>query len=117
MSEKTLVRAAGAVSLATLISRILGLIREMVIAKYFTVFATDAFFAAFRVPNLLRDLFAEGALSGAFVPTLTDYKQNKSPSETWELANVLINSLVVVLSGLTLFIVLAAKPLVYVLVS
>lgn len=117
MKERTLARAAGAVSFATLISRILGLMREMVIAKYFKVFETDAFFAAFRIPNLLRDLFAEGALSAAFVPTFTEYKQNRSPSEAWELASIVINALVVVLSGITLLIYFGAKPLVYLLVS
>src|ERR1051325_5465473 len=110
IKEKRLARAAGAVSFATLISRILGLIREMVLAKYFPAFATDAFFAAFRIPNLLRDLFAEGALSGAFVPTFTDYKQNRSAEEAWALANNVINALVVVLSGLTLMILFGAKP-------
>lgn len=117
MTEKNLARAAGSVSFATLISRILGLIREMVLAKYFTVFATDAFFAAFRIPNLLRDLFAEGALSAAFVPTFTDYKQNRSAEEAWELANIVINTLAVALSGITLLILFGAKPLVYLLVS
>ena len=81
--QKTLARTAGAVSFATLISRILGLVREMVLAKYFSVFATDAFFAAFRIPNLLRDLFAEGALSAAFIPTFTDYRHNRGKEEAW----------------------------------
>lgn len=121
MAEKSesrnLARTAGAVSLATLISRVLGLIREMVLAKYFTVFATDAFFAAFRIPNLLRDLFAEGALSSAFIPTLTHYKQNKSPGEAWRLASLVLNALAIVLSILTLVFVFGARILVYVLVS
>jgi putative peptidoglycan lipid II flippase len=115
--EKGLARTAGAVSFATLVSRILGLVREMVLAKYFGVFATDAFFAAFRIPNLLRDLFAEGALSAAFVPTFTDYWHNRSKEEAWRLANVLINALTVVLSGVTLLILFGAKYLVYFLVS
>jgi putative peptidoglycan lipid II flippase len=114
---KSLARTAGAVSFATLISRILGLIREMVLAKYFPVFATDAFFAAFRIPNLLRDLFAEGALSAAFVPTFTEYKQKRSKEEAWLLANVLLNALVVVLSVVTLLILFFAKYLVLLLVS
>jgi putative peptidoglycan lipid II flippase len=117
IKEKTLARTAGAVSFATLISRILGLLREMVLAKYFNVFATDAFFAAFRIPNLLRDLFAEGALSASFVPTFTDYWQNRGKEEAWRLANILINSLTVVLSGVTLLILFGAKYLVYFLVS
>jgi putative peptidoglycan lipid II flippase len=112
-----LAKRAGAVSFATLISRILGLAREMVLAKYFPVFATDAFFAAFRIPNLLRDLFAEGALSAAFVPTFTEYAQNRRKEEAWRLANVVLNALAVVLSGITLLIVFGARYLVYFLVS
>src|SRR5687767_15556449 len=98
---KSLARTAGGVSVATLISRILGLIREMVLAKYFSVFSTDAFFAAYRIPNLLRDLFAEGALSAAFIPTFTDYSQNKGKEEAWRLANIVLNILMVILSAVT----------------
>jgi putative peptidoglycan lipid II flippase len=116
-SEKSLAKTAGGVSVATLISRIMGLVREMVFAKYFTVFQTDAFFAAFRIPNLLRDLFAEGALSAAFIPTFTDYSQNKGKEEAWRLANIVINLLMIVLSILTLIIFFGAKYLVYFLVS
>jgi putative peptidoglycan lipid II flippase len=113
----SLARKAGAFSIATLISRILGLVREMVLAKYFTVFSTDAFFAAFRIPNLLRDLFAEGALSAAFVPTFTDYSQNKGKEEAWRLANIVLNLLTIILSLLTLLILFGAKYLVYALAS
>lgn len=66
----SLIGAAGSVSLATMVSRILGVIREMVMAHYFGAgIFTDAYNVAYRIPNLLRDLFAEGALSSAFVPT------------------------------------------------
>ncbi len=73
MSErKSLLRSAGAISLATLVSRVLGLLRDQVQAYFFGAgMVADAFLAAFRIPNLLRDLFAEGALSSAFVPTFT----------------------------------------------
>ena len=65
-------RAAGRVSLAVFLSRILGLVRDQVFAKLFGVgLYNDAWLVAFRIPNLLRDLFAEGALSSAFVPTFT----------------------------------------------
>jgi putative peptidoglycan lipid II flippase len=63
----------------TLISRILGFIRDMLIAHIFGVdSATDAFFVAFKIPNFLRRLFAEGAFAHAFVPVLSDYKESKS---------------------------------------
>ena len=112
-----LAKTAGTVSFATLISRVLGLVREMVLAKYFPVFSTDAFFAAFRIPNLLRDLFAEGVLSAAFIPTLTDYSENRGKKEAWLLANNVLNVLTIALSILTLVMLFGAKYLVYFLVS
>src|SRR5689334_12073160 len=69
-------RSAGIVSLAVMASRILGLVREVVFAKLFGAsasYANDAYVIAFRIPNLLRDLFAEGALSSAFVTVFSDY--------------------------------------------
>ncbi len=67
------------ISVATGISRVLGLVREQVIAALFGAgLATDAYNTAFRIPNLLRDLFAEGALSAAFVPVFTDKLRNVS---------------------------------------
>ena len=70
-SRPSLARAAGSVSLATLFSRVLGLLRDAVRAALLGAGAlSDALDVAFKVPNLLRDLFAEGAFSGAFVPTL-----------------------------------------------
>ncbi len=66
-------KAAGAMSFATLISRIFGYIKDMILAKYFGATGTsDIFFVAFRIPNLLRDLFAEGSMSSAFIPVLTE---------------------------------------------
>jgi putative peptidoglycan lipid II flippase len=69
------------VGMMTLVSRILGFIRDMVIARYFGAdAATDAFFVAFRIPNFLRRLFAEGAFAQAFVPMLSDYRENSDAS-------------------------------------
>ncbi|MDP2799581.1 MAG: lipid II flippase MurJ, partial [Deltaproteobacteria bacterium] len=71
-------RSAGSVSVAVFTSRILGLIREQVLAGLFGAgYFIDAYVVAFRIPNLLRDLFAEGALSSAFVTVFTDYDQKK----------------------------------------
>jgi putative peptidoglycan lipid II flippase len=76
------------VSLAVFASRILGLVREQVFAGFFGAgFANDAFVVAYRIPNLLRDLFAEGALSSAFVTVFTDYDQRLGAERTWRLAN------------------------------
>jgi putative peptidoglycan lipid II flippase len=70
-------RAAGVVGFFTFLSRILGLVRDMVLASFFGAgMAADAFFVAFRIPNLLRRLFAEGSLTIAFIPVFTEYLQN-----------------------------------------
>jgi putative peptidoglycan lipid II flippase len=77
-----LLRALATISSLTLVSRILGYVRDFVIARAFGAgFATDAFFVAFRIPNLLRRLFAEGAFSQAFVPVLSYYKSRNPPEE------------------------------------
>ncbi|MBI4457055.1 MAG: murein biosynthesis integral membrane protein MurJ [Acidobacteria bacterium] len=103
-------RAAGIVSLATLISRLSGLVRDQVFAALFGAGKyMDAFNVAFLIPNLLRDLFAEGALSAAFVPTFTHYLTSRSREEAWRLANLVINALLVILSGFTLLIFLFSK--------
>ena len=102
-------RAAGIISAATFLSRIMGLVREQVFASQFGAgFAVDAFQVAFRVPNLLRDLFAEGAMSAAFVPTLTKAGQEGGHEAAMRLANLVINFLLVVLSVLSLIGILAA---------
>jgi len=77
-----LVRALATVSSMTLVSRILGFVRDALIARLFGAgFATDAFFVAFRIPNLLRRLFAEGAFSQAFVPILSEYRTRQGEGE------------------------------------
>lgn len=92
------VKNVGYVGFATFISRIFGLLREQTFAGLFGAGAfTDAFNAAFRIPNLLRDLFAEGALSSAFVPIFSEYKSLKSQQETNELANIVISALITVI--------------------
>ena len=94
-------RAAGVVSAATFLSRLLGLVREQVFAAQFGAgYAVDAFQVAFRVPNLLRDLFAEGAMSAAFVPTLARAQERGGSEATFRLANLVINFLLVVVSAL-----------------
>lgn len=74
-------KAAGSMSVATLISRIFGYVKDMILARYFGATGiADTFFVAFRIPNLLRELFAEGAMSSACIPVLTEY-QTKHGSE------------------------------------
>lgn len=88
MSENTRVtKAAGVVGAATLLSRVFGFIRDVVIAWFFGAgLSSDAFFVAFRIPNLLRRLFAEGSLSIAFIPVFTEYLTVKGKEEAFKLA-------------------------------
>src|SRR5947199_10578002 len=111
MSQSTpqLAKSASLISLATLLSRVLGLVREQVIATLFPRTATDAFYVAFRIPNLLRDLFAEGAMSSAFVPTFTEYLKKRGKPAAWELASNVLNLLLVGLSLITLVGILISK--------
>jgi putative peptidoglycan lipid II flippase len=91
-------KAAGVVGLATMLSRIFGLIRDMVVAGIFGAgLVTDAFIAAFRIPNLLRRLLAEGSLTVSFVPVFTEYLKQRTREEALELANVVFTALSVVL--------------------
>lgn len=80
-------RAAGVISGATLLSRILGFLRDLIIARAFGAgTATDAFFAAFRLPNMLRELLGEGALSAAFIPVFTESLSKRGREGAWRLA-------------------------------
>src|SRR5207249_2452593 len=80
---RLLVDRTATVSSMTFVSRILGFIRDVLIARLFGAgLATDAFFVAFRIPNLLRRLFAEGAFSQAFVPVLSEYRTRRGDAET-----------------------------------
>jgi putative peptidoglycan lipid II flippase len=100
--EHSLVRSAGVISIAVMISRVLGLVRESVLAYLFPAkTALDAFYAAFRIPNLLRDLFAESVLSNAFVPTFVDAETKSGEKAAWRLANLVFNSVTLILVVIT----------------
>lgn len=108
--QTSVARSAGIVSIAVMFSRVLGLVREMVFARFFGAgFIFDAYVVAFRIPNVLRDLFAEGALSAAFVKVFTDYQINKSEKEAWKLASLVLNALAVVLSIITIIGILFSR--------
>jgi putative peptidoglycan lipid II flippase len=109
-----LLRAAASVSGMTLLSRITGFVRDTIIAVMFGAgVATDAFFVAFRIPNLLRRLFAEGAFSQAFVPVLGEYRGKHGDAATKELAGKVLAVLTVFLFVVTLVGIIAAPALVY----
>jgi putative peptidoglycan lipid II flippase len=106
-------RKAGKVSAAIFGSRILGLVREAVFAHLFGAgAASDAFRAAFKIPNLLRDLFAEGALSSAFVTTFTKTLESRGSPAAWRLANLTFTALTCALTLIVLLGILGAPWLV-----
>src|SRR5262249_6702914 len=99
-----LAKSAGLIGAATLTSRVLGVARETVLAALFGAGnEMDAFNVAFRVPNLLRDLFAEGAISAALVPTFTRTLAARGRDGAWRLGNLVVNALI----AITLIVVLA----------
>ena len=104
MSEKkNISRAAGVLGAATMLSRIMGMVRDMVVARLFGAgLYTDAFIAAFQIPNMLRRFFAEGALTSAFVPTFSEWYVNKGEEEARALANVCFTALTLVMAAITI---------------
>lgn len=101
-TNKSIAKSAGVIGFATLCSRILGFIRDVVIARLFGVYVyAQAFVIAFKVPNLLRDLVGEGAANAALVPVFSEYKHKHSEEEFWQLANVVLNLLLVIVTAIT----------------
>src|SRR5215475_7175853 len=98
-TPRSVARSAGVVSIAVMGSRILGLVREQVFSSFFGAsIANAAFLIAFRIPNLLRDLFAEGALSAAFVATFSQTLAKEGDRQAWRLANLVSNGLIIVVA-------------------
>jgi putative peptidoglycan lipid II flippase len=115
-AEKLNTKAAGIVGLAVLCSRLLGLVRELVFAALFGGGRLmDAFTIAFRIPNLLRDLFAEGALSTSFITTFSKTISTDGDRAAWRLANKVATLTVIVLGSITILGIISAPWLVHVL--
>jgi putative peptidoglycan lipid II flippase len=109
----SLLKSTAVVGAMTMLSRVLGLLRDMVIARYFGAGAgTDAFFIAFKIPNFMRRLFAEGAFSQAFVPVLSEYKTQREHAEVRKLSQEVAGTLGAALFLITLVGMLAAPLLV-----
>jgi putative peptidoglycan lipid II flippase len=107
-----LARSAGVIGAATMTSRLLGLVRDTVMASLFGAGdAMDAFLIAFRIPNLVRDLFAEGAMSAAFVPTFTRTLTNEGRESAWRLGSLVINALVAATAVLVIAGIVFASPI------
>lgn len=111
-----LFRSTAAIGSMTFLSRVLGFVRDVVIARSFGAgLATDAFFVAFKLPNFFRRLFAEGAFATAFVPVFTEYRQRGSHAELRELMGAVTGMLGAVVAGISLIGALAAPLLVWLL--
>src|SRR5690348_10418786 len=109
-----LLRVLATVSGMTFISRVLGFVRDAIIARVFGAGPmTDAFFVASRIPNLLRRLSAEGAFAQAFVPLLGEYKNRRGEEETRRLVDHVSGVLGLALFGVTALGVLAAPAIIY----
>jgi putative peptidoglycan lipid II flippase len=110
---KALLKASSIVSGMTFISRILGFVRDMVYAQLFGAgTATDAFFVAFKIPNLMRRLFAEGGFALAFVPVFSQYKTQRSPQQQQDLLDTVAGTLGIILFAVTVVGVVAAPLLI-----
>jgi putative peptidoglycan lipid II flippase len=113
-STDRLGRSASVAGVATLASRVLGLVRDTVLAALFGAGnEMDAFVVGFRIPNLVRELFAEGAMSAAFVPTFTRYLTLRGKTAAWQLGNNVLNALLIVTGVLVTVGIVAARPLVH----
>ena len=114
----SLFKSAATISALTLASRITGVIRDMLIARYFgATAATDAFYVAFRLPNMLRRLFAEGAFQQAFVPMLSDVHANSSPEAEKRFIDHVFTVLAAAVLLASVLGVLAAPLLVWLIAS
>src|SRR5579871_3427339 len=110
MTARSSKRSAAVVGVAVMGSRLMGVVREQVFAYLFGASKlSDVFIAAFRIPNLLRDLFAEGALSTAFTTTFTKTWAREGPEASWRLAQVVFSTLILVL-GVICLAGIAAAP-------
>ncbi|MBC9131147.1 murein biosynthesis integral membrane protein MurJ [Frischella sp. Ac13] len=110
-----LLKSLATVSSMTMVSRVLGFIRDAIIARFFGAgMATDAFFVAFKLPNLLRRIFAEGAFSQAFVPILAEYKSQQGEEATKTFIAYIAGLLTLVLALVTAIGVICAPYIIYI---
>ena len=110
-------KAAGIMSVATFISRVLGFMRDMIFAFYFGATGiSDTFFQAFKIPNLLRELLAEGSMSAAFVPVLTEYRQKQGEEEAVRLVRITF-TFILVFVGLLCILGIIFSPAIVTVVS
>ena len=116
-NHKLNTRASGVIALAVMCSRVLGLVREVVFSALFGTQWLGIFLVAFRAPNLLRDLFAEGALSTAFVTVFSKKIESDGPESAWELARKMMTLATIFMSAVTLLGIVFAEPLINILAA
>jgi putative peptidoglycan lipid II flippase len=116
MTKQKLIRSTGIIGGATVISRLMGFVRDILFARFFgTNMFAQAFVVAFRLPNMLRDMVGEGATNAAIVPILTEYRHTRTQEEYWEVARVILNLMLTVLIVLSVAGVIFAPLLVKVI--
>src|SRR5216117_917150 len=115
-TERQVVRALGSIGSATLVSRVVGFVRDIVVALVFGAGpVTDAFFVAFRIPNILRRLLAEGALATAVIPVFTHYAVREERPQLLRMLRAVLSMALVALAATTLVGMLAAPWIVRVI--
>jgi putative peptidoglycan lipid II flippase len=113
MSNKSVAKAAGLIAVASLLSRILGFLREALISGFFgKSYVTDAYLAGFAVPDLFYTLLVVGALSSAFIPVLSGYLAEGKRKEAWYIASTIMNLVVVMLSIITILALIFAPEII-----
>ncbi|MCA9405083.1 MAG: murein biosynthesis integral membrane protein MurJ [Candidatus Omnitrophica bacterium] len=101
-SHRSIIRSTSVLSLGTLSSRILGFLRDVILAKLLgTGFRADAFFVAFKIPNLFRDLVGEGAINAAVVPVFAEYREHEKKEEFWRFVSLIFILSLILLSTIT----------------
>ena len=114
--QKSLLKSASVISSATMFSRILGYIRDMILAHIFGAeMVADAFFVAFKIPNLLRRLLGEGSLSASFTPVFTEYLEKREEKEAWDLASNILCLVVMTTIFLSIIAILFAPGIIFIL--
>src|SRR5437867_11280673 len=102
-SHSAIIKSASIISLGTFSSRVLGFIRDILLAKFLgTAAAADAFFVALRIPNLFRDILGEGAANSAIVPVLAEYKEKRGKEELFQFVSIFFVLALTALSSITL---------------
>ncbi|MEK6714322.1 MAG: lipid II flippase MurJ, partial [Nitrospirota bacterium] len=115
-NQEKVAKAAAVMGVTTLLSRIFGFVRDMVVAWAFGAgMVADAFYVAYRIPSLLRELFAEGSISAAFIPVFTRHLNEEGREEAQRLARAAFTVLIIILTFVTVIGIIVAPAVVSVI--